>query len=143
MVVPRNSAGPNAVVNLPERVRLLALRDSAEIMAMAKDGLTTYLKPMLELKKVQVPPLPEYASTAGVLSIKPVLYSVDCGAMALICQVSVLFDVNLIDREFSRTEWSAQFKVGAPMGAKQDQKVAENMFSSMVEKLVAAKLISR
>lgn len=119
-----------------------ARRDVPLMLSLAKNGLTSILKPQLEGRKLEV--ANRGASNQAYknsLLVVPKHYLVECGAMSLICQTSIYFEAKLHDNALDTTVWSADFKVGAPMGAEQTEDTIRSFYQSVVERLVSARVI--
>lgn len=118
-----------------------AKRDIPVMLSLARKGLLTVLKPQLEARNLNVAVEASTQSTRARLSIKPTHYFVECGAMSLICQTSITFEVVLADSRFNVPVWSADFKVGALLGMEQTGDVLQDFYRTVLERLVSAKVI--
>jgi hypothetical protein len=137
------SAGSNISKGTPTQIKLnaQAQRDVPKMLQLAKTGVSTSLTPLLQKRGIQVLGESESLPSNGNINIITKSYAVECGQGTVICQTSVLFEVWFVDNVHGGPVWSADFKVGAPMGGEQNEQVFENFYSSVMDKLTSLKLI--
>lgn len=110
-------------------------KDMPVLLKHIEAGIDKLLVPALVKQDVHVL-IDQTDGADGHLRIKPVGFTVECGAGNLICTSKMQIEVILVDYREGRAIWTAKFAVGREFGAEQTEDVAQKFYAQLKDRLV-------